>query len=213
MAERGRPRGFDEGQALDRAIEVFWEHGYEGASMAELTGAMGINKPSLYAAYGNKQQLFRAAVARYAAIDMAYVDDALRQATAYQVAHALLHENAHAVTRAGRPPGCLSLQGGTSSSVENVEVPAFLAAGRLAGEQRLADRFARAVGDGDLRPDTDPAALARFVMAVTDGHAIRAAAGVPRADLLASAEIALQSVASVSVASAMPAPDTDARCT
>ena len=64
MAERGRPRGFDEGEALDRAIEVFWERGYEGASMAELTGAMGINKPSLYAAYGNKQQLFRAAVAR-----------------------------------------------------------------------------------------------------------------------------------------------------
>ncbi|MCE0540845.1 TetR/AcrR family transcriptional regulator, partial [Kineosporia rhizophila] len=70
-AERGRPRGFDADQALDRAVEVFWRHGYDGTSLSDLTSAMGINRPSLYAAYGNKEQLFHRAVARYAEVDMA----------------------------------------------------------------------------------------------------------------------------------------------
>ncbi|MFD0516651.1 TetR/AcrR family transcriptional regulator [Paractinoplanes durhamensis] len=74
----GRPRGFDAEAALDRAIEVFWRQGYEGASLSDLTEAMGINRPSLYAAYGNKDDLFRLAVARYAEVDMAYAKEALR---------------------------------------------------------------------------------------------------------------------------------------
>ena len=199
MPGRGRPRGFDSDAALDRAVEVFWQRGYEGASLGELTSAMGINKPSLYAAFGNKEQLFRRAVTRYAAEDMAYARDALHESSAYQVADALLRGNVEAVTRPGRPAGCLSLQGGTSGSADNGDVPAFLAAKRLAGEQRLADRFHVAVADEDLRPDTDPAALARFVMSVADGHAIRAAAGVLRDELLASVEIALHAVAHVSL--------------
>jgi len=76
---RGRPRAFDADAALDRAIEVFWEHGYEGASLADLTDAMGINRPSMYAAYGNKEELFRRAVARYAEHDMAYAREALAE--------------------------------------------------------------------------------------------------------------------------------------
>jgi AcrR family transcriptional regulator len=70
--ERGRPRFFDAEAALDRAVEVFWRQGYEGASLSDLTAAMGINRPSMYAAFGNKDDLFRRAVARYAEINMAY---------------------------------------------------------------------------------------------------------------------------------------------
>ncbi|MEH0986027.1 TetR/AcrR family transcriptional regulator [Micromonospora sp. CPCC 205556] len=191
MTQRGRPRAFDDEQALDRAMEVFWRHGYEGASLAELTAAMGINKPSLYAAYGNKEELFRKAVGRYAETEMAYARDALDQPTAYEVVAAFLRANVAALTRLDRPAGCLSIQGGTACGTDNTNVAEFLAASRLAGERQLADRFVRAVEEGDLPEGSDPEALARFVMVVSEGHAIHAAAGVSRAQLEQSAEIAL----------------------
>ncbi|MCM0678025.1 TetR/AcrR family transcriptional regulator [Micromonospora phytophila] len=192
MPQPGRPRSFDAEQALDRAMEVFWRHGYEGASLTELTAAMGINKPSLYAAYGNKENLFRMAVGRYAQVEMAYARDALDRPTAYEVAATLLRANVVALTRDDRPAGCLSVQGGTACGTDSAAVSEFLAASRLAGERTLAERFARAVEEHDLPGDVDPTALARFVMVVTEGHAVHAAAGVPRADLERSAEIALR---------------------
>lgn len=191
MPQRGRPRGFDADEALDRAMEVFWRQGYEGASMADLTAAMGINKPSLYAAYGSKEELFRKVVARYAERDMAYARDALAQPTAYEVVATLLRDNVLALTRSDCPAGCLSIQGGTAGGTGSAPVAEFLAASRLTGERALADRLARAVAEGDLPADADPTALARFVAVVTEGHAVHAAAGVPRADLQQSAEIAL----------------------
>jgi AcrR family transcriptional regulator len=99
----GRPRGFDVNQALDRAIEVFWRQGYEGASFSDLTEAMGINKTSMYKAFGNKRDLFDKALARYAEIDMAYARQALAAPTARQVAETFLRENIKAVTAPGRP--------------------------------------------------------------------------------------------------------------
>ena len=191
MSPRGRPRGFDADSALDAAVEVFWRHGYEGASLDDLTRAMGINRPSMYAAFGNKEQLFRAAVARYAEVDMAYAREALAEPTAAQVADSFLRRNVEAVTRPGRPPGCLTVQGGTACSAGNEAVARFLAASRLAGERALAERFARAVGDGDLPADVDTAGLARFVMMVAEGNAVHAAAGVGAEQLLAATEIAL----------------------
>ncbi|MFF0313053.1 TetR/AcrR family transcriptional regulator [Micromonospora sp. NPDC005252] len=198
MPVRGRPRGFDVDEALERALEVFWRQGYEGASMTDLTAAMGINKPSLYAAFGSKEELFRKAVARYAEQDMEYARNAFAQPTAYEVVATLLRENVLAVTRPDRPAGCLSIQGGTACSGENAAVAGFLASSRLAGELALADRFTRAVAEGDLPADADPAALARFVMSVTEGQAIHAAAGVAREDLRQTAEIALAGFAAVS---------------
>ncbi|MEU8663441.1 TetR/AcrR family transcriptional regulator, partial [Actinoplanes philippinensis] len=130
--ERGRPRGFDSEAALDRAIEVFWRHGYEGASLSDLTDAMGINRPSMYAAYGNKEELFKRAIARYAEADMAYAREALAAPTAYQVIERFLRANADALTRADRPHGCLSIQGGLAAGSDGGSVAGFLAASRLA---------------------------------------------------------------------------------
>ncbi|MCY1145432.1 TetR/AcrR family transcriptional regulator [Actinoplanes sp. Pm04-4] len=192
--ERGRPREFDADAALDRAIEVFWRNGYEGASLGELTAAMGINRPSLYAAYGNKEELFRRAVTRYAEIDMAYARAALAQPTAYEVIETFLRTNADALTRADRPAGCLSIQGGIASGNDDGQISQFLAGRRLAGEQALADRLASAVRTGDLPAGTDPAALARYVMTVSEGNAVHAAAGVDRASLHATVDIALKAV-------------------
>jgi len=191
---RGRPRGFDPEAALDRAVEVFWRQGYEGTSLRDLTDAMGINRPSLYATFGNKEQLFRRAVARYAEIDMAYARAALAEPTAYEVSAAFLRANVDALTRPDRPAGCLSVQGGLAAGSDGGQVASFLAESRAGGERALADRFARAVADGDLPAGTDPTALARFVMALSEGHAVHAAAGVGRAALHASVDVALHAV-------------------
>lgn len=190
--ERGRPRGFDTAVALERAKEVFWRYGYEGASLTELTAAMGINKPSLYAAFGSKEELFKRAVQLYAEQDMAYARNALDQPTAYEVAAALLRDNVVALTREDTPAGCLSIQGGTACSADNAGISAFLAGSRLAGEAALAARFARSVDEGDLPAGTDPAALARFVMIVAEGQAVHAAGGIGRAQLEQSTELALR---------------------
>jgi AcrR family transcriptional regulator len=187
----GRPRTFDADTALDRAVEVFWRQGYEGTAVSELTATMGVNKPSLYAVFGTKEELFHQVVQRYAERELAYFREALEQPTALSVVRDYLDRNASALTQPDRPPGCLSIQGGLSSSPANSSVTEFLAASRLAGEQALAARLDRARTDGDLPADADPAALARFVMVVSEGQAVHAAAGATHKELRQSAAIAL----------------------
>lgn len=192
MAERGRPREFQLDEALDRAVEVFWRQGYEGTTLDDLTGAMGISRPSLYAAFGNKEQTFKRAVERYAVVDMAYVEDALAQPTAYAVAERYLTQNVEAVTMPERPQGCLSIQGGLSGSAEDQRIVDFLADSRSGGEKRFADRFRRAIAEGDLPADEDPDELARYLAIVTNGLAVQAAAGASRVALEPVARRALR---------------------
>ncbi|WP_022885506.1 TetR/AcrR family transcriptional regulator [Glaciibacter superstes] len=187
----GRPRTFDPDAALDRAVEVFWQQGYEGTAVSELTAAMGVNKPSLYAVFGTKAELFEQVVQRYAERELAYFRDALAQPTALEVARYYLERNAVALTRPERPRGCLSIQGGLSSNPANSAIPQFLARSRLTGEHALADRLAQARADGDLPADADPAALARFVMVVAEGQAVHAAAGASLEELQKTAAIAV----------------------
>jgi len=195
---RGRPRGFEEDEALDQAVRVFWEHGYEGSSVSELAAAMGINKPSLYAVFGSKEELFRRALARYQDTYVAYAPATLEQPTAYAAIETYLRAAVDALTGDGHPPGCLSIQGGLSCAPANSGISGYLADFRAAGESTLADRLARAAKDGDLAPGTDTAALARFVITLSQGLAVHAAAGVSREDLQAAVDIALQAVAAYS---------------
>src|ERR1700693_4126605 len=106
----GRPRSFDLDQALDRALQVFWRKGYEGTSLADLTGAIGINRPSLYAAFGDKETLFRKALDRYAEGPAAYVREALKQPTARAVTEQLLRGTTDLLTDTHHPSGCLVVQ-------------------------------------------------------------------------------------------------------
>ncbi|MEU5903096.1 TetR/AcrR family transcriptional regulator [Micromonospora sp. NPDC047527] len=191
----GRPRAFDEEAVLDRAVEVFWRHGYEGASLSTLTSAMGINRPSLYATFGNKEQLFQRAFARYHETQLTSARAALEQPTAYAVIEAFLRASADGLTASDHPAGCLSIQGGLACSPENARIAEILAAGRADTESALEERLSRAGTEGDLPDGMDARALARFVMALSEGHAVHAAAGATREDLQASVDIALRALA------------------
>jgi AcrR family transcriptional regulator len=191
MAERGRPREFELDAALDRAIEVFWRQGYEGTTLEDITDAMKISRPSLYAAFGNKEETFKRAVARYVVVDMAYIDDAIAEPAARLVAEHYLRSNVLAITEPGKPAGCLSIQGGLSGSPEHHRVVSFLNESRRGGEARFAGRFQRAINDGDLPASENAAELAKYLATVTAGLAVQAAGGASRADLASIAQRAL----------------------
>ncbi|WP_290050250.1 TetR/AcrR family transcriptional regulator [Amycolatopsis solani] len=192
-AVMGRPRGFDVDQALERAMRVFWAQGYEGASLAELTGAMGITKTSMYAAFGNKEQLFRKAVERYGAGPAAYATRALEEPTARAVASAFLRGAVRATTPPDGPAGCLTVQGALASSDESRTAHDLLADWRNDAGVRLEERFRRAVDEGDLPRDADPRRLARFIMTMGFGIAVQAANGLCAAELDEIADTALLS--------------------
>ncbi|MEW1737220.1 TetR/AcrR family transcriptional regulator [Nocardia beijingensis] len=192
MAERGRPRAFDRAEALRRAMEVFWEHGYEGASMSDLTAAMGINSPSLYAAFGGKEALFRAAVELYGHTDGGYTARALReQPTARAAVEAMLRDNAAAYTEADKPHGCMVVLAGSTYTTRNTGVRDFLIDKRRATTEDIRRRLKRGVAEGDLPPGTDTAALAGFYTTVLYGLSIQARDGASAAELTASIDCAM----------------------
>jgi len=187
----GRPRSFDVDQALDQALAVFWAKGYEGTSLSDLTLAMGINPPSLYAAFGNKEQLFGKVIARYEAGPAAHLAAALQEPTARAVAEAFLRGAVAVQTNPKTPRGCLMVQGALACGAAADPVRKKLALRREAGQAALRDRFERAKAEGDLPQDADPAGLARYLTAVVNGMAVLAAGGESRAALEAVADQAL----------------------
>ena len=187
----GRPRSFCKDEALDRAMTVFWRQGYEGASMADLTKAMGINPPSLYACFGSKEGLFKAVLERYDQRREIFMTGVLAAPTAAAVAEAfLMGVAAFAADTSGRnPPGCLMLQGGLSCG--DTVIPDTLARHRAEKEAMLRTRFEQARKSGDLPKSSDPAALARYVMVMSNGICVQAAAGASEKELKEVAAIAL----------------------
>lgn len=188
MGAGGRPLGFDVDTALDAAVDTFWRHGYESTGLAELTAAMNISRPALYRTFGDKAQLFHTALDRYITGNMAYVEGALAKTTAREVAEAFLTGNAQAVTTPGRPPGCLSVQ---AMVTDEADAFSLLARNRRTIQDRLTSRFRQAISDGDLPGDEEPDDLARFLITLTTGFAIRAADGEPREALIALGRLAL----------------------
>ena len=187
----GRPRTFCTEKALDSAMQVFWRRGYEGASMVDLTTAMGINSPSLYAAYGSKEGLFRAVLDRYEARRDKFMEEVFSAPTAREVASLFLHGVADFVADTGgnNPPGCLLLQSGMTCG--DSAIPDELARHRAVKEKALCERFARAQAEGDLPKETTPDGLARYIMAVSNGLCVQATSGATVEELHAVADMAL----------------------
>ncbi|MFF3485416.1 TetR/AcrR family transcriptional regulator [Streptomyces sp. NPDC002701] len=188
----GRPRGFDADEALERAMLVFWRHGYEGASTANLTNAMGISTTSMYAAFGNKEKLFRRVLERYTEGPSAYLVRAMEEPTARDVAAAVLAGTVRTTTRPANPQGCLGVHGALTASDSGQEVRDLLVAWRNEGYSSVRERFQRAVDDGDLPVDTDPGLLARYLTTFAHGIAVQAASGVDREELQELADAALR---------------------
>ena len=187
----GRTRQFDVDEALDRALEVFWARGYEGATLPELTRAMGINRPSLYAAFGNKEQLFRKALDRYQTGPMAFLSEALRKPTARAVAQAIFSGFVRMQRDRDNARGCLVVSGALACGEEAETVRRQLAHLRQAIVAAFRERFEQAAEDGDLPAGTDCATLARYTATVLSGLAVQSASGASAKELRRVAALAL----------------------
>jgi AcrR family transcriptional regulator len=179
----GRPREFDLDQALDAAIEVFWRRGFEGTSLSDLTTAMKLSRPSVYAAFGNKEALFRKALARYAETRTAAMDAALRAPLVKDAVQRFLREFVASATDPATPPGCLTVQGGVTPDASGPAIHAALAKVRHDGHAALTSRLQQAIDEQDLPADSDPADLALYVTTLTQGIAVQAASGATRPQL------------------------------
>src|SRR5713226_10317324 len=154
----GRPRAFDTDVALEHAMHVFWAKGYEGAALSDLTRAMRINRPSLYAAFGNKEQLFRKVLDRYMNGPVAYFGKALAAPKARDVVEEIFFGTARMTDDPKIPAGCLMVQGALACG--DASVRKEVAARRTAAEVALRRRLQRAKREGDLSKNSDPAELA-----------------------------------------------------
>ena len=190
---RGRPRGFDRDEALERAMELFWRQGYESTSISDLTKAMGINPPSLYATFGDKARLFLEAVERYGCKAGQSPESILQEAPSARAAvDQLLQTAARAFTDASHPPGCMVVSAATNCSASSAHVQEALAARRKSTETNIRKCLERGMKAGELPPKTDCAALAKFYATVLEGMSIQARDGASRRSLLTTAAAAMR---------------------
>lgn len=187
----GRPREFDLNQALDRAMDVFWKRGFDAATLPELTAAMGINKPSLYAAFGSKEQLFRKAVERYVSGPAGYVNESMKLPTARAAVKAMLSGAVEMATDPKHPGGCLIIQGAMSCGPDAECLKNEMTALREAGIALVRKRLEAAKRDGELPGSIDCADLARYFATVMHGMAVQAAGGATRKQLQRVVTLAL----------------------
>jgi AcrR family transcriptional regulator len=187
-------RSFDIDRALDCALEVFWRKGYEGASLSDLTKAVGVNRPSLYAAFGDKEELFRKVLDRYLKGPAAYTQEALREPTARAVVERLVLGAADLNTARRNPGGCLMVQGALACGEAADSIQQELTACRAAGEAAMRRRFERAKSEGDLPANVNPDDLASYIATVLYGMAVQAAGGASRSKLQRVVEMALRTL-------------------
>lgn len=188
---RGRPREFCVDAALARALEVFWSKGYDGASLNDLTEAMGINRPSMYAAFGNKEELFKKALDLYEREKMAYIGKALGQPTARLVAETMLRGAIDTACGGDQPHGCLRVINSVACSPEAGSIRHEIVERGKAGRAALAARFERAQVEGDLPEHVDPQGLTGVLVAMLQGISLQASQGAPREELERLAETSL----------------------
>jgi AcrR family transcriptional regulator len=190
-AAGGRPREFDLDEALDRAMLLFWRKGYEGASLSDLTEAVGVARPSLYAAFGPKDQLFLKALDRYDQRTAGFLWGSIAAPTAREVAEGLLRGAADFHNQANNPPGCLMVHGALVGSDASDLVRLETRNRRALLREAIEERLKRAQAESDLAADCDPRALARYIVAVMRGMAVEAASGASGEELREIVDVAI----------------------
>jgi AcrR family transcriptional regulator len=190
-SKMGRPREFDTTAALDAALRVFWGKGYEGATLTDLTNAMRINRSSMWAAFGNKEELFKQAFGRYIDAYQGYLREALEKRTIREVIESSLRGTVDFLATPGNPKGCLSVHGALAVGDEAGPVKQWLIERRKHGLALARKRFDLAKKSGDLGDDVDPAALTRYVAAVIQGLGVQHASGATKAELMKVVDVAL----------------------
>lgn len=188
----GRPRGFNADEILDKVVNVFWQHGYEGTSMATLMAATGLNKPSLYAAFGSKEELFRSALERYWQRQGELTRKHLDGPDARTGVERMLLALVDIQTQPGLPHGCLAVHGGLVGSVASASIRDELRARQASLQTMLQNRLARAQAEGELAPSVDVADLARYLTMVGQGAAVQAAGGATREELRRAVKVAMR---------------------
>ena len=191
---RGRPLSFDRDAALETAMHVFWERGYEAASISDLTAAMGITPPSLYTAFGDKERLFLEAIERYAlGPGGAHLRALQEEPTARQAIERWLQEAAHELTQACHPKGCMVVMAATNCSVAAEHIQAALAKRRAEAIATIERRIQEGVDNGELPADTDAKALTNFYATIYQGMSMQAKDGADSDSLLATVSAAMRS--------------------
>ncbi|MBL8585029.1 MAG: TetR/AcrR family transcriptional regulator [Rhizobiaceae bacterium] len=187
----GRPRKFDTEKAITRAMRLFWRKGYEGTSLSDLTEELGITRPSLYAAFGNKENLFLQVLDRYDRETAHFIEAALDAPTARAMAEGLIHGGCAFHSDAKNPPGCLMVHGALVGSADGELARKKTNDRRIDLRNRITERLERAQAEGDLRREADPTALSNYLVAVLRGMAVEAAGGASPQDLSRIAEVAM----------------------
>lgn len=188
----GRPISFDKEAAIESAMLLFWERGYEGTSMADLTQAMGLNPSSIYAAFGDKHTLFSLAVKRYMDRRAQYATKALGEPTLERVVRALFDSTVAFLTTAGQPPTCMTLAGAVGCSVNASPARDIMTEIRKQNEAAMRKRFLQARKSGELSKDVNIDDYTRYVSTILAGLSIQAANGSTRAELKRTAQMALR---------------------
>jgi AcrR family transcriptional regulator len=189
---RGRPKSFNREDALNKALKVFWARGYEGASLAELTEKIGINKPSLYASFGNKEELFRQALKKYMQDSVSYVGEAIQAPTTRLVVENFLMKSAVFLVDDAHPKGCMIAQGALNCSDDAAFAQQELMRLRGGYEAALRQRFETACEEGELPKGTDASALAKYVATVHQGMSIQATSGATQKELIGVVNLVLK---------------------
>jgi AcrR family transcriptional regulator len=188
----GRPRGFDEDTALEAAMRVFWEKSYEGATLSDLTDAMGINRSSMYAAFGDKEALFRLATTRYANGPAAYLREALEKPTLREVIESTLRGTADFLSNPDNPRGCFSVQAALACGTDAESVKEAMIEFRKHGDAAVKRRLQQAQRDGELETGVNPADFSRYLGTLVQGLGIQAANGATKAELHRVVDLALR---------------------
>lgn len=181
---RGRPPAFNHEDALDKAMRLFWTYGYDGTSISALTEALGINKPSMYGAFGDKEELFRKSVNKYCSDVSAFIVESINEPTSYKVAKKFLTRAAELVTDTSHPLGCMLTQSALTCSPQSEVVRGVLSSCRQTYECALQNRFSQALADHDLPADADPVALSKLLATLHQGMSVQASGGASKEDLL-----------------------------